>query len=177
MGITPSKSGPVLFVATENPTWNLKEKLDNMGGWPDNLFFLSELDLMRDATELTSIIHGEGVVLVVLDTLNKTWRMARENDNAEGTAISVAWENVLRRTGAAGLVLHHSGRSRREGKPCDRSLAYLDRLKSALSVMVDASAKSPNSATPWRKGGFFSSVLGLRGVYLLGEHPRGYCVR
>ncbi len=92
----------------------------------DRPFKLSDPAHIKLATKLCLLHKAD---LVIIDTLAASFNMINENDNAEVNRVVIApLQKLLRDCGAAGLVIHHIGKSGES----DRAKVYRSRGASVL---------------------------------------------
>lgn len=128
LGLQPRKSGPVLYLSSEDPSSILEHRLHHIfkcisqAAREDiykNMTLRQvmgyKIDLMDRADMQKLLRWSEGKRLVVIDTISR-FHCLDENKNSEMSLVLKQLEMLARKTGAAVLFLHHVDKgSAREG--------------------------------------------------------------
>jgi hypothetical protein len=107
------RRGAVLYLALEGANGGWKQLLRRLGvGKSDDLYLCIDRapdDMLRWLREAIEEYHP---VLVIIDTLQRLLRVRDGNDYATGSNATDAVIELARRSGAAVMLLHHSGKTR-----------------------------------------------------------------
>lgn len=119
LGLRPEHTGPVVYLAAEDPEPVLVQRLHAIGRYlsteareaiAERLFIEpimgSRLDLMNEKHLPRFIEYSAGARLVVIDTLSRFHRLD-ENSNGDMASLVAVLEQVAVTTGASVLYLHH----------------------------------------------------------------------
>jgi hypothetical protein len=122
------RQGRVLYVVGEGVSgmarrreaWHIHQTVAETGG--GDLWLPHRVDLTdeTEAGELASLAADRGVVLVVVDTLNRC--MPGSDEGAADMGAAVAAADLLRDAGRAVLLVHHSGKDQAKGSRGHSSL-------------------------------------------------------
>lgn len=144
------RQGAVLYLAAENPR-SLKNRAlawcDRRGISKGVPFYIADttLSLRDDAGRVVELARsievesGELLQLIVVDTLSRAFGGGDENSAADMGAVVVACDAIRRGTGAAVVLVHHSGKDPSRGArgssaleaACDTVLAVTDKVAAA----------------------------------------------
>jgi hypothetical protein len=110
-----TQQGPVLYVALEGARGYWRAKLRDLGVTEDDELYVC-VDRAPDAaiTWLRDAIEQHRPVLVIVDTMQRLLRVKDGNDYATGSNATDAVIELARTTGAALLMVHHSGKRSRD---------------------------------------------------------------
>lgn len=110
-GLTCHRGG-VVIVDAENGEHEIHRRVHALGlpGDGIEIFEADGFDLRSDLAELERVLEENRPALLVLDSFRSLWA-GKENDSGEVSAVLDPLRNLVRRFGAGGLLLHHSGRS------------------------------------------------------------------
>lgn len=128
LGLQPKKSGPVLYLSSEDPSSILEQRLhhifkrisheareDIYKNMTLRQVMGYKIDLMDRADMQKLLRWSEGKRLVIIDTISR-FHSLDENKNSEMGLVLKQLEMLARKTGAAVLFLHHVDKgSAREG--------------------------------------------------------------
>ena len=119
LGLRPTKSGPVLYLSSEDPSSILEHRLHHIfkrispearADIYKNMTLRQimgyKIDLMDRADMQKLLRWSEGKRLVIIDTISR-FHSLDENKNSEMGLILKQLEMLARKTGAAVLFLHH----------------------------------------------------------------------
>jgi hypothetical protein len=129
----PTKKGGVLILAVEEHRRDVKLRLAQFGMLPKDPIHVHAAALDPGPGTLAAIrdyIVANKIVLLILDTLSRFWRIEDENNNAQVMARLSPLLDLARETGVALLLVHHE---RKAGGEEGRSI----RGGSALFSLVD----------------------------------------
>jgi predicted ATP-dependent serine protease len=129
----PTRKGGVLILAVEEHRRDVKLRLAKFGMLPRDPIHVHAAGLDPGAGTLAAIrdyIVAHKIVLLILDTLSRFWRIEDENNNAQVMARLSPLLDLARETGVALLLVHHE---RKAGGEEGRSI----RGGSALFSLVD----------------------------------------
>ncbi|MFC2017881.1 AAA family ATPase [Chloroflexota bacterium] len=108
-----------------------KLELISEGSPPDNIYWVPEVDLVKQFEELKGHIIDKQVELVIVDTINEAFKTKDEQDNAEANRQFSYVKRLRDETGCSVILMHHIGK----GQPGKR--VYAARGASARSASVD----------------------------------------
>ncbi len=107
--------GPVLYLALEGARGGWKKLLRALGVSKDDDFYICIDRAPREAMDwLRDEIKWHKPVLVIIDTMQRLLRVKDGNDYATGSNAMDSVIELARSAGAAVLLLHHSGKTRRD---------------------------------------------------------------
>jgi hypothetical protein len=107
--------GPVLYVALEGAEGYWRAKLRGLGvRQGDELYVCVGRAPDAAIAWLRSAIERHGAALVIVDTMQRLLRVKDGNDYATGSNATDAVIELARMTGAALLMVHHSGKRSRD---------------------------------------------------------------
>jgi len=135
----PTKGCPVAYIAIEEHVRDVVNRFDSFGAEAvrDNIYFHSAPVDPTAAiySQIKTFIQAKGVGLVILDTLASWWRVEDENDNAQVKRAVLPWLAMARETGAAVLLIHHTGKMEQEGGKAIRGASSLFALVDQALVL------------------------------------------
>lgn len=106
------KQGTALYVDAENGEHEAHRRLHGFGADADRLVYVEAdgFHLGRDLADLDELLKRYAPTLLVLDSLRSLWPGGDENDSGEVAECIDPLRNLVRRHGAAALLLHHAGK-------------------------------------------------------------------
>lgn len=112
LGIPFPKQIKTLYIDLESPVWLQRQKILSICGYlPENFYLLDRCNFPRDINDLRSLVKTEKFDLVVLDTQSKTLNLLDENDNSEANRMATLLRNLVKESGVAVLLIHHTKKS------------------------------------------------------------------
>lgn len=180
------KAGTVLYLCAESTRKRLENRVKALiGRYPELedsrvLFVPTTLDLLQNEQDIADLIASakqlEDVALIVIDTLAVTFGGGNENAPEDMGAYVANLKRIKAETGAAVLVVHHSGKD--EAKGMRGHSALLGALDAEMSVeRIEAPEGMPNrilKAGKLREGNSYSDLFAFSlEVVSLGVDPDG----
>ncbi|WP_167631387.1 helicase RepA family protein [Mariprofundus ferrooxydans] len=114
-----TKTGPVLYLAAEDPAVVLQHRIHKIAKHIGNISLISKnlrlapcdgMNIQNADVEAGIIASGTGCRLIILDTLRR-FHEDEENDGRAMVAVIAAMERVAKATGASVLFIHHASKS------------------------------------------------------------------
>jgi hypothetical protein len=109
-----TRRGAVLYLALEGARGGWKTTLRKLGASNEDVYFCIERAPEGALSWLREAITQYQPVLVIVDTMQRLLRVRDGNDYAEGSNVTDAIIELARESGAALLLLHHSGKTRHQ---------------------------------------------------------------
>jgi hypothetical protein len=113
--LTIAQQSKVVYVAAERPYAALMRGnawLEHHKAHDDNLVWIEQAPNLTDPADvqaLTAAIKAYGAVFVVIDTFSRCADGINEDNNSEVKRIMQVIDNLRRDTGAAVMIVHHTG--------------------------------------------------------------------
>ncbi len=105
-----------LYIDLESPSRLRAQKLNLIAGeeLPEDLAFYDLTNMERELERLTTIVQEHSFNLVIVDTINEAFQTQKEDDNAEANRQMRMVRELVRRTGASVVLVHHIGKRQQE---------------------------------------------------------------